>query len=144
MRLGIRIAVVCAVVLAAESALLLSRIAPAGERPASAEPRLDTLAGRISTYARNTGGLPHNMDSLMCTRQFSDAGSEGYLVDTWGTPIRYEVTGTGSFRLTSFGADKEPGGADVFSDRTREYMVEDALDSQRSSMDENPAPHDAW
>ena len=124
MRLGTRIALLCAVVLAAESALLLSRIpAERGDRIAAADPRLDTLAQRIGSYARMAGGLPRDIDSLMCSRQFSDASSGGYLVDVYGSPIRYEQTGASTFRLTSFGADREPGGADVFGDRVREYDV---------------------
>lgn len=125
MRPGTRIALLCAVVLAAESALLLSRIPVAGSsRLAAADPRLDSLAGRISSYARMSGGLPRDIDSLMCSRQFSDASSGGYLVDVYGSPIRYEQTGASTFRLTSFGADREPGGNDVFGDRVREYDVD--------------------
>jgi hypothetical protein len=125
MRPGTRIVVLCAIVVAAQAVWLLTRLPGADTgRAQPGEERLDLLAKRIGNYARAAGGLPREIGSLMCTREFSDAGSAGYLVDAYGAPIRYEVTGARTFRLMSFGADREPGGADVFGDRVREYDVD--------------------
>jgi hypothetical protein len=125
MRPGTRIVLLCVIVLAVQGAWLLSRIPSAdAHRAPPGTDRLDTLAERIGSYARMAGGLPRDIDALMCSRQFSDASSEGYLVDAYGAPIRYQVTGASTFRLSSFGADREPGGADVFEDRAREYDVD--------------------
>ena len=122
----VAIAVTCGLVLAAEAGMMWARMEPKECRAESPTIALDALAGRIQGYARESGSLPRDVRWIaMCPVDRSPTKEAAFLRDAFGTPIRYEVTGPGSFRLTSWGPDGEPGGEDVFADRPREYTVEE-------------------
>ena len=87
-----------------------------------AESQIQTLAGKIENYQRDTGALPASLEDLVA----APANAAGWLgpyakpaelKDPWGHAIEYRVPGEGKpFDLLSLGKDGQPGGTSYNAD----------------------------
>lgn len=83
---------------------------------------LDSLSGRIETYALDHRALPRSLDALRDGRgpewQGPYAAAKD-LVDPWGSLIRYRIVGPPKrgFELLLVGADDAEGGSGAAEDR---------------------------
>lgn len=89
-----------------------------------AQSQIAALAGKVSSYENDTGSLPQRLEDLVSSSSnvkgwLGPYSKESELKDPWNQPFEYHQTGR-SFTITSYGADKKPGGAGVDADITNE------------------------
>ena len=85
-----------------------------------AQSQITALAGKVSQYEMDTGDLPQRLDELVSASGnvkgwLGPYSKEGELKDPWNTPFEYRPSGR-SFTITSYGADRKPGGTGVDAD----------------------------
>jgi hypothetical protein len=76
---------------------------------------LEILRQGVETYKAATGRLPENLSELPVVRDKKVRVKEGYPLDQWGLPIRYEQR-DGTYKLYSYGKDGKPGGIGSYAD----------------------------
>lgn len=89
-----------------------------------AQSQIAALAGKVSQFEMDTGDLPQRLDELVSTSSnvkgwLGPYSKESELKDPWNTPFEYSVSGR-EFTITSYGADRKPGGTGVDADITNE------------------------
>ncbi len=89
-----------------------------------AQSQIAALSGKISEFENDVGQLPQRLEDLITSPGNSKGwlgpySKEGELKDPWNSPFEYSQTGR-SFVITSYGADKKPGGTGVDADITSE------------------------
>ncbi len=83
------------------------------------------LSAKVDQFESDTGTLPQRLEDLV-TSPGNVKGwlgpylKESALKDPWNTPYEYSNSGGRSFTITSYGADKKPGGTGVDADVTNE------------------------
>lgn len=85
-----------------------------------AQSQIAALAGKVSEYENDTGDLPQRLEDLVSSSSNAKGwlgpySKESELKDPWNTPFEYSQSGR-SFVITSYGADRKPGGAGVDAD----------------------------
>ena len=83
-----------------------------------------SLSSKIDQFEMDTGALPQRLEDLVSSPGNAKGWlgpyvKEGALRDPWNTPYEYRVSDR-SFTVTSYGADKKPGGTGVDADITNE------------------------
>ncbi len=89
-----------------------------------AQSQIAALAGKVSEYENDTGNLPQRLDDLVSSSSNAKGwlgpySKESELKDPWNTPFEYSLSGR-SFVITSYGADRKPGGSGVDADISNE------------------------
>ncbi len=89
-----------------------------------AQSQVAALAGKISQFEMDTGEVPQRLDELVSASSnmkgwLGPYSKESELKDPWNTPFEYSASGR-SFTITSYGADRKPGGSGVDADITNE------------------------
>ena len=89
-----------------------------------AQSQVAALAGKISQFEMDTGEVPQRIDELVSASSnmkgwLGPYSKESELKDPWNTPFEYSASGR-SFTITSYGADRKPGGSGVDADITNE------------------------
>lgn len=92
-----------------------------------AQAEITKIRDAVNMYLMTTGKMPENLDDLSHPPEDKSGGfEEGFLdvgKDPWDNEYEYEHTGR-SFKITSYGADKAPGGegeeADIVFDSKAE------------------------
>jgi hypothetical protein len=67
--------------------------------------RIGVIETRIRAYWKANGQLPAHLSDLPVL-----TGRDNATIDGWGRAIRYDITGTSTVTLSSFGADGTAGG----------------------------------
>ena len=83
-----------------------------------------SLSAKIEQFEMDTGGLPQRLEDLVSSPGNAKGWlgpyiKESALKDPWNTPYEYRVSDR-SFVITSYAADKKPGGTGVDADITNE------------------------
>ena len=98
-----------------------------GARVKVSEMQLEKLRSAVNQYRLMNNSLPSSLQALVsCAAQTSGkpcipVAQEEDLKDAWGTPIIYNVDGSGrTFRVKSLGADAKDGGSGVDGDISKE------------------------
>lgn len=84
---------------------------------------LATIAQAVRAFELREGRLPSTDEGLMALVSAGDLPGRSVPVDSFGNPIRYEKLSDHSFRLTSLGADGEPGGSGRAQDVVRDESL---------------------
>ena len=89
-----------------------------------AQAQITALAGKVSQYEGDTGNLPQRLEDLVSASGgvkgwLGPYSKESELKDPWNTAFDYRVSDR-SFVITSYGADRKPGGQGVDADITSE------------------------
>ncbi len=89
-----------------------------------AQSQIAALSGKISSFENDTGSLPQQLDELVAASSNAKGwlgpySKEAELKDPWNSPFEYSQSGR-AFTITSYGADKKPGGTGVDADITNE------------------------
>lgn len=89
-----------------------------------AQSQIAALAGKVSQFEMDTGEVPQRLDELVSASSnmkgwLGPYSKESELKDPWNTPFEYSASGR-SFTITSYGADRKPGGSGVDADITNE------------------------
>ncbi len=84
----------------------------------------DRAKVKISQFEMDTGEVPQRLDELVSASSnikgwLGPYSKESELKDPWNTPFEYSASGR-SFTITSYGADRKPGGSGVDADITNE------------------------
>lgn len=90
-----------------------------------AQGQIAALAGKVSEFENDTGSLPQRLEDLVTSPGnargwLGPYSKESELKDPWNTPYEYRSTGDRSFTITSYGADRKPGGSGVAADITND------------------------
>lgn len=89
-----------------------------------AQTDITSLSAKVGQFEMDVGDLPQRLEDLISSPGNAKGWlgpyiKEGSLKDPWNTPYEYRVSGR-TFTITSYGADKKPGGAGVDADITNE------------------------
>lgn len=83
-----------------------------------AQSQIAALAGKVSQFENDTGAMPQRLEELVTSSSnvkgwLGPYSKEAELKDPWNTPFEYRTDGNRSFTITSYGADRKPGGTGV-------------------------------
>lgn len=90
-----------------------------------AQGQIAALAGKVSEFENDTGSLPQRLEDLITSPGNAKGwlgpySKESEMKDPWNTPYQFSSSGERSFTITSYGADRKPGGSGVDADITNE------------------------
>lgn len=71
----------------------------------------------LKMYKLDNGRFPASLDQLLKVENRKGPWLDKLPNDPWDNPYEYELKGGGTFILTSYGADKQPGGDGMDEDR---------------------------
>ncbi len=88
--------------------------------------RIVDLADAVTACRRETGELPTSLEALILpdARGHRFLQWHGALADPWNRPHQYEVHADGTFEVTTYGEDGEPGGVGIDQDATLSMVRE--------------------
>jgi len=116
--------VVVLIIIGLALGLLVPKVFQSGEKAKAdlTATRMQQLKSSILEYRLRYNKLPSTLEDLVSCNQITGAvcipvASIEDLGDAWGNRMLYSLEGGGSkFRITSLGADGQPGGSGVASD----------------------------
>lgn len=71
----------------------------------------------LNMFKLDMGRFPNGLDQLLKTENRKGPWTDKLPNDPWDNPYEYELKGSSVFILTSYGADKQPGGEGIDEDR---------------------------
>lgn len=75
------------------------------------------LETALKTYKLDNGRYPNSLNQLLKVENRKGPWLDKLPNDPWDNAYEYELKGGGTFILTSYGADKQPGGEGLDEDR---------------------------
>lgn len=71
----------------------------------------------LNMYKLDRGRFPNSLDQLLKVENRKGPWADKLPNDPWDNPYEYELKGASTYILTSYGADKQPGGEGIDEDR---------------------------
>lgn len=86
---------------------------------------VSALAAKVEQFEMDTGEIPQRLEDLIAAPGNAKGWlgpyvKESALKDPWNTSYQYSATGDRNFTITSYGADRKPGGTGVDADITND------------------------